>query len=148
MDKNFFIIGGFAGGSRVNSVRSASFTLPSSLVWTTVRAGEKPSKTFPIERNAHSAVAQGNSIFVFGGQDEDNNKLGDLWEFNVTTKQWAQINFQNVTQGAEITRSGHAAVAYGSKMYIFGGILEVTKELNDLLIYDFKTQRMLVHDQK
>lgn len=24
-------------------------------------------------------------------------------------------------------------------MYIFGGILELTKELNDMLIYDFKT---------
>lgn len=24
-------------------------------------------------------------------------------------------------------------------MYIFGGILELTKELNELLIYDFKT---------
>lgn len=29
-------------------------------------------------------------------------------------------------------------------MYIFGGILEVTKELNDLLVYDFKTQKMAV----
>jgi len=24
-------------------------------------------------------------------------------------------------------------------MYIFGGILELTKELNEMLIYDFKT---------
>ena len=32
-------------------------------------------------------------------------------------------------------------------MYIFGGILEVTKELNDLMVYDFKTQRMTMHDQ-
>jgi hypothetical protein len=27
-------------------------------------------------------------------------------------------------------------------MYVFGGIVEVTKELNDMLVYDFKTQRM------
>ncbi len=54
-----------------------------------LRAGERPSKTFPIERNAHTAVAFGNSVFIFGGQDEDNNKLGDLWEFNLTSKQWA-----------------------------------------------------------
>lgn len=32
-------------------------------------------------------------------------------------------------------------------MYIFGGILEVTKELNDLLVYDFKTQKMSVLDK-
>jgi len=32
-----------------------------------------------------------------------------------------------------VGRSGHTAVSYNNKMYIFGGILEVTKELNDLL---------------
>jgi hypothetical protein len=32
-------------------------------------------------------------------------------------------------------------------MYVFGGILEVTKELNDLLVYDFNTQKMSVHDK-
>jgi hypothetical protein len=32
-------------------------------------------------------------------------------------------------------------------MYIFGGILEVTKELNDLLVYDFSTQKMSVLDK-
>ena len=33
-------------------------------------------------------------------------------------------------------------------MFIFGGILEVTKELNDLLVYDFKTQKLSVHEQR
>ena len=83
---------------------------------------------------------------MFGGQDEDNNKLGDMWEFNLTTKQWAQISYQNGASGVDIPRSGHAAVAFHSKMYIFGGILEVTKELNDLIVYDFKTQKMSVLD--
>jgi hypothetical protein len=32
-------------------------------------------------------------------------------------------------------------------MYVFGGILEVTKELNDLLVYDFKTQKMSIMDK-
>ena len=97
----------------------------------------------PAERNAHSAVANGNSIFVFGGQDEENNKLGDLWEFNVTTKSWAQIG----KPLPDMARSGHVAVAFGGKMYVFGGILEVTKELNDLLVYDFKTQKMSIMDK-
>ena len=48
---------------------------------------------------------------------------------------------------ADLARSGHVAVAFGGKMYVFGGILEVTKELNDLLVYDFKTQKMAVMDK-
>ncbi len=69
--------------------------------------------------------------------------MGDLWEFNLATKQWAKI-------GASLpdhARSGHCAVSFGNKMYIFGGILEVTKELNDLLVYDFRTQKMSVLDK-
>jgi hypothetical protein len=31
-------------------------------------------------------------------------------------------------------------------MYIFGGILEVTKELNDLLAYDYKTHTFKIID--
>lgn len=98
----------------------------------------------PVQRNAHTAVANGNSVFVFGGQDEDNNKLGDLWEFNLTTKQWAKISSFS---GQEFARSGHTAVSFNSKMYVFGGIFEVTKELNDLLVYDFKTQKMSILDK-
>jgi len=148
-DKNQLVIfGGFSGGTRVNSVRSAILTPPNKVEWTGLRGSERPSKTVPIPRNAHSAVAQGNSVFVFGGQDEDNNKMGDIWEFNITTKQWAQINYTVTGRVTDIARSGHAAVSYGSKMFIFGGILEVTKELNDLLVYDFKTQKLTIHEQR
>ena len=34
-------------------------------------------------------------------------------------------------------RSGHSANLHNGKMYIFGGIFEVTKELSELLVYDF-----------
>lgn len=36
-------------------------------------------------------------------------------------------------------RSGHTAVVNGSKMYVFGGIFELTKELNDMCVFDFNT---------
>jgi hypothetical protein len=61
----------------------------------------------------------------------------------VTTKQWALIG----KPLPEMARSGHVAVAFGGRMYVFGGILEVTKELNDLLVYDFKTQKMSIMDK-
>ena len=37
-------------------------------------------------------------------------------------------------------RSGHTACLYNEQyMMIFGGIFEVTKELDDLLLFDLKT---------
>jgi hypothetical protein len=38
-------------------------------------------------------------------------------------------------------RSGHSTVVHGNKMYIFGGILELTHELNDLIVFDFETRK-------
>lgn len=67
------------------------------------------SKNIPAVRNSHSTVGFGSSIFIFGGQDEDTNKLKDLWEFNTATKQWSKIAYQNLSS-TELARSGHAAV--------------------------------------
>jgi hypothetical protein len=38
-----------------------------------------------------------------------------------------------------VGRSGHTAVIIGSKLVIFGGILEVTKESDEVFVYDFGT---------
>jgi hypothetical protein len=37
-------------------------------------------------------------------------------------------------------------VVYGNKLYIFGGILELTKELNDLAVFDFSTGKFSSND--
>lgn len=84
---------------------------------------------------------------MFGGQDDDNNKLQDMWEFDCTAGSWRQIQIQ---EGAlqPTARSGHTAVTYGDKMYIFGGILELTKELNDMLVYDFTQQKFVQGEER
>jgi hypothetical protein len=42
-----------------------------------------------------------------------------------------------------IARSGHTAVSHDNKMYIFGGMVELTKELNDLAIFDCTTKKFI-----
>ncbi len=39
-------------------------------------------------------------------------------------------------------RRGHTANVFNGKMYIFGGIFELTKELNEMLIFDFTSNLM------
>ena len=70
-------------------------------------------------------------------------KLDDMWAFDVTGKSWRQID----TQGHP-GRSGHSSQLVGSKSIIFGGILEVTKELNDMLIFDCATEKMTLFEGK
>ena len=103
-----------------------------TLNWKKVGAS---SKTAPCVRASHSSVHHNGKIYIFGGQDDDNNKLSDLWEFDLATEQWREIEVAGTVPSA---RSGHSANIYKGKMYIFGGIFEITKELSELLVYDFE----------
>lgn len=38
-------------------------------------------------------------------------------------------------------RSGHSCVVHGEKMYIFGGIFELMKESNDMVIFNLRTRK-------
>ena len=89
-----------------------------------------------------SAGVNDGKLWVFGGQDEDNNKLNDLWCFDPSAASWSQIKVK-AGDCLPQPRSGHSTVTYGSKMYIFGGIVELTKELNDFVVYDFNTQKFM-----
>jgi len=40
-----------------------------------------------------------------------------------------------------LPRSGHTASLYGHLMIIFGGILDVCKELDDMLVYNIETRK-------
>jgi hypothetical protein len=45
-------------------------------------------------------------------------------------------------------RSGHSTVVWKGKMYIFGGIYELTKELNDLVCLDFKSMKFSGNEEQ
>jgi hypothetical protein len=84
-------------------------------------------------------------MYIFGGQDDDNQKLDDLWAFNLEQREWSPIKFGD-DDFKPVARSGHSTVVYGNKMYIFGGILELTKELNDLVVFNFDTKKFSSND--
>lgn len=77
------------------------------------------------------------SIYVFGGQDDDSNKLSDMWEYNMKTSVWTQMRF-GWHDFKPMPRSGHTTMVCDGRLFIFGGIFELTKELNDLCLFDLK----------
>lgn len=80
-----------------------------------------------------------NIVYIFGGQDDENNKLNDLWSLDLTTEIYTQIEL-GPTSEIPGARSGHTATIFNDQMYIFGGILELTKELNEMLCYNFESK--------
>ena len=79
------------------------------------------------------------SMYIFGGKDEENNKLNDLWCFVFSTYEWKLVEPSSMNFMTPSIRSGHSACLYRDYMVVFGGIHEVTKELNDLCLFDLKS---------
>ena len=140
-DGKFLVFGGFVNGSRVNEVASFEMINSQTLSSKCLVANEE-SAVAPLARASLSGVCYNEKLYVFGGQDDDNNKMGDMWEFDTVNNSWSKIE---ATEGdmQPTARSGHSSVVHGDKMYIFGGILELTKELNDMLVFDLRLKRFI-----
>ena len=82
-------------------------------------------------------------MLVFGGKNEENEKMNDLWKFDLTAKTWTKLEVEDKTTIPQI-RSGHSAVMAGDYMMVFGGIFEITKELNDAHLYDIKNNKWMM----
>mmetsp|Transcript_11670 Transcript_11670/g.11589 ORF Transcript_11670/g.11589 Transcript_11670/m.11589 type:complete len:172 (+) Transcript_11670:112-627(+) len=132
-ENSMIVFGGFSNGERTNEIYRYYFK---ENKWEYV----KPLSNFhPPARAGHSAVIFHDNLVVFGGKDEDNNKLNDTWEFNLTNYQWSECKVSETP----LPRSGHSACIYKDFMVVFGGIYEITKELDDMIIYDFTNTRWL-----
>lgn len=135
-DTSFLIFGGFVEGSRVNECYTCKKN-GGTLEWTKI---DVKSKEMPCIRASHSSCYYNGKCYIFGGQDDDNNKLNDLWELSLDTGTYVEIKLPEGS-AVPVARSGHSSNIYNGQMYIFGGILELTKELNEMLVFDFQTKK-------
>lgn len=75
-------------------------------------------------------------MYIFGGKADNSRKLNDLWAFNLATSSWQLV--KPVDDVVPEVRSGHSSCIYDGLIIVFGGIYEVTKEMNDT--YAFSLQ--------
>lgn len=81
----FITFGGFVNGIRVNDV--IIFKFDGSALCGEVLTNPDISPA-PKVRNGMSIGLDGDKMFVFGGQDDDSNKLSDMWEFSMSARTW------------------------------------------------------------
>lgn len=100
---------------------------------------------FPRPRTNHTAAYYKHGMYIFGGSDEGNNKLNDLWKFDLKANRWIIVNHisSECEDGQPTKRSGHACNVIGNKMYIFGGLEGITHETNDFYCFDFDTENWI-----
>ena len=123
------VFGGFEQGTRSNQTSVYNFT---TNTWENIEI--MAGQPIPCPRSGHSAAIHNGNMYVFGGKNEDAEKLNDLWVYNIADKRWAEIEAEGEIP---FERSGHSADIYDDYMVVFGGIWDVTKELNDLHLYSF-----------
>lgn len=134
------IFGGFCEGERTNEI--VIYNMKTNM-WQAVKLPANARK--PSARSGHGAAYFNGTLYVFGGKDQDSNKLNDLWAFNLEGKYWDKVVPEEGL--APCIRSGLTACIYEGCFVIFGGILEVTKELNDIWAFSFQQNRwILVQD--
>ena len=143
------IFGGFAGGEGGLSGGGQSSRRTNDLykyhfkdnTWERIKARGGQA---PCPRAGHSAVVRhdeenGDCMYIFGGKDATDHKLNDTWKFHFSTARWTYIDAED----PPFPRSGHSASIFKDYMILTGGILDVTKELNDLHVFDFKAEKWL-----
>mmetsp|Transcript_11067 Transcript_11067/g.16823 ORF Transcript_11067/g.16823 Transcript_11067/m.16823 type:complete len:82 (+) Transcript_11067:981-1226(+) len=81
-------------------------------------------------------------MYIFGGADNDNKKLNDIWRFDLHNEEWEQLAIKQ-SKNIPIGRSGHSCSLFGSYLVIFGGFFDVTRELNDLFLFDLHQSRWI-----
>ena len=78
-----YIFGGLIAGERSNQLIIYSFQ---GGYWSRV----KPNGAQPEARNGHSACIYKNNMYIFGGRN-DNEKLNDIWKFDILKQEWSEI---------------------------------------------------------
>ncbi|KAJ5067648.1 leucine-zipper-like transcriptional regulator 1 [Anaeramoeba ignava] len=92
----------------------------------------------PYGRNGHSAIVAQDLMWIFGGADENEIYLNELYSYNFETKMWKkeQANSQFPSE-----RVLHSAFLINEKeMAIFGGVNQQGNLLFDLNIFNFETK--------
>mmetsp|Transcript_92291 Transcript_92291/g.246819 ORF Transcript_92291/g.246819 Transcript_92291/m.246819 type:complete len:410 (-) Transcript_92291:2-1231(-) len=92
----------------------------------------------PQARYSHAAVpCAGDQMLIFGGVSDDQGKLNDLWELQVSKQRWTRVETVGVSPSP---RSGHALGVHGAVIVLFGGTLESNcTESNELFYFNRKS---------
>jgi hypothetical protein len=84
-EKQIVTFGGFIDGERSNHVHIFDTV---ANTWTYVKPAN-PLAECPSPRSGSSAVIyQDKELYVFGGKDDNDNKLNDFWMFDIVEKKW------------------------------------------------------------
>ena len=79
-----------------------------------------------------------NKMYIFGGHNHQNKRMSDMWAYDLINMIWEEVADNSLFK--ILPRSGHTAAVYQNYMIVFGGMLSVTKEVDDTCAFNFLTK--------
>ncbi|KAH7318029.1 hypothetical protein B0J17DRAFT_527685, partial [Rhizoctonia solani] len=83
----------------------------------------------PPSCTAHAVVLVGGVIYMFGGEDQNEEVLGDTWCFKLNEQRWYKFPH---TSFQPLARHGHTMVAIEGRMFVLGGMQNDTVQSKDM----------------
>ena len=102
----------------------------SGRAWSVVQT----STTAPTGRSQPAAAATSSHLVLFGGRDEDNVVLRDVWHFDLVRESWSSVEALGTPSG----RYAAVAVSDGQRVLVFGG-RDQASVFDELWAYDATT---------
>eukprot|EP00026_Physarum_polycephalum_P006373 Phypoly_transcript_06415.p1 GENE.Phypoly_transcript_06415~~Phypoly_transcript_06415.p1 ORF type:complete len:521 (+),score=76.80 Phypoly_transcript_06415:80-1642(+) len=127
---SMFIFGGTCKNAAVADILQFNFENQS---WSTV---ESVSEAKPPARRYHTAVVQGDFMYVLGGL-ANNNNLNDFWRFKLVTREWEQL-----ADAPAAGRRGQVAVIYHNTIIVHGG-KQKSQSFGDTYQYKIDTKEWI-----
>ncbi|KAJ7978755.1 Kelch domain-containing protein 3 [Quillaja saponaria] len=128
--KRLFIFGGSGKNLATNKEKNFNdlyILNTETFVWKCVTTTGTP----PSPRDSHTCSAWKNNFIVIAGEDKHDYYLSDVHILDTDTLVWRELN----TSGQLLPpRAGHATVALGKNMFVFGGFTDAQNLYNDLYI--------------
>ncbi|KAF4034612.1 Kelch motif [Phytophthora infestans] len=82
-------------------------------------------------------ISETGAVYLVGGANREGASFGDAHHFDLDTRKWTLLE---PSRGSLPPRSGHSAVAIGSKIYVFGGLDAAKSEIySDVHTFDTQT---------
>eukprot|EP01133_Synstelium_polycarpum_P017194 gene17194-20489_t len=110
-----------------------------------VQTDEKvPLPMYPTPRTFHSSAGNESYLFLFGGLDNNQTVLGDLWIYSLLNHTWINMDVMQISKPQP--RYGHSTVLAQNKLWLFGGLDFLGRSLMDLWSFDLMTLEWVLID--
>jgi N-acetylneuraminic acid mutarotase len=83
--KTFYVFGGYVDGDKANDLWKYD---TANNTWTELKDNNLNDDQMPVSRIGAAIVMYNNVLYLFGGHDDNNEKINDMWKYDLASNAW------------------------------------------------------------